>query len=316
MIINNENFYEVIDILLRTATVYSPSQDFSFSGILFNKERRSVSVRQVYFLLDIENVDIQIDIDPSKPFFNVALRTWMSAPPKMDMNILRKDLIETNKFIGKTEYYANNILNNIKKEEEMVLKRKTRYIFVNGFMPQGHAAVTFSFDANGRPFYSNSRIPKKFVIDSESTIPQECLAPGVTYTCSVEDMGDGTIRIDPVTKFGKTRSGLLISPELFDPVIMPKLDSLEIIHPELMECSNTLDMVEGFNAMPPIHTSTILLYDLLKTFMLCKSSKFELHFQERINSLIMLTNKPQDDKDPLITIYLAVRDYYGGIQEG
>lgn len=313
MIINNENFGFIISTALRAAGEYHKSARYDTCGLAFDKERGTIRIISLYFYVEISNLKIEIDVPADKPFYNVVTKSWTSIPYMKPIEYYVNKKQETYKFIGKTEYYANNILNIIGKEKEKVLDLRARYIFVQGFLPEGGAAITFS-EQDGKPVFALKGVDKKFLIARNSIIPEEYVKPGVTYACLLEDRGD-CFEINVVSKFGKSRSGMYVSEVMYDAKCLPRLNSLEIIHPELTECSNVLDKPEDIS-MPPIHVGAMILYDLLKLFIVCKSSKFNLHFQKEINADIWMESIPVDNEDPKVSVFLSTYDYYKNIQRG
>lgn len=314
MIINEKNFGEFIAVALRAASEYHKVLRYNTCGIMFNKKEGTAKVISNYFYVEMSNLKIEIDIPEDKPFYNVFLKQWTSMPFSKPIEYHVEKAQAKYKFIGKTEYYANNILNIIKKEEEAVLDLRARFVFVQGFLPQGCAAVVFKGE-KGNPVFELKGVDKRFVVSQNSTIPKEFVEPGIAYACALNDMGS-VVELDVLCKFGKTRSGLYVSEIMYDSKCLPRLNNLEIIHPELTCCSNTLDTVEGLSTMPPIHVGAMILYDLLKFFLLCKSSKFNLHFQENINSDIWMESIPVDEEDMHLSIFLTPYDYYKNIQRG
>lgn len=313
MIINDKNFGEIIATTLRAASEYHKVLRFDTCGIAFDKEKGTIRIISFCFYVEISNVKIELDIPKDQPFYNILLKKWTSIPYSRPIEYYVEKKHSTYKFVGKTEYYANNILNIIKKEEEAVLDLRARFIFVQGFLPQGCAAVTFK-GTKGNPVFELKGSNKNFVVSPNSTIPKEFIEPGVTYACALND--NGNVELDVICKFGKTRSGLHTSEIMYDSKCLPRLSNLEIIHPELTSCSNTLDSIDGAGTMPPIHVGAMVLYDLLKIFILCKNSKFNLHFQEEINKDIWMESIPVDDTDARVSVFLAPYDYYKNIQRG
>lgn len=314
MIINEKNFGEFVAAALRAASEYHKVLRYDTCGIIFDKKKGMAKLISFCFYVEMENLRIELDIPEDKPFYNVLLRQWTSIPYNKPIEYHVEKRQSTYKFIGKTEYYANNILNIIKKEENAVLDLKARFVFVMGNLPQGCAAVMFQGE-KGNPVFQLKGVNKKFVVSENSTIPREFVEPGIAYACALDDCGD-TVYLDVLCKFGKTRSGLHVSEIMYDSNCLPRLNNLEIIHPELTCCSNVLDTVAGSSAMPPIHLGAMVLYDLLKLFLMCKSSKFNLHFQENINSDIWIESIPVDEEDMKLSIFLAPYDYYKNIQRG
>lgn len=313
MIINENNFGQVIATALRAAGEYHKSARYDTCGLVFDKENGTIRIISLYFYVEITNLKIEIDVPKDKPFYNVMSRSWTTVPYLKPIEYYVNKKHETYNFIGKTEYYANNILNIINKEKEKVLDLRARYVFVQGFLPQDGAAITFR-EENGKPVFSLKGVNKEFVIAKNSTIPEEYVKPGVTYACLLADRGD-YIELNVISKFGKSRSGMYVSEVMYDSKCLPRLNSLEIIHPELTECSNVLLKPDEIS-MPPIHVGAMILYDLLKLFMLCKSSKFSLHFQEEINKDIWMESIPVDDDDARVSVFLSTYDYYKNIQRG
>ena len=314
MIINEKNFGEFIAAALRAASEYHKVLRYDTCGVIFDKEKGTAKLISFCFYVEMENLKIELDIPENKPFYNVFLRQWTSMPYSKPIEYHVERRQSTYKFIGKTEYYANNILNIIQKEEEAVLDLRARFVFVQGFLPQGCAAVVFKGE-KGNPTFELRGVNKRFVVSENSTIPKEFVEPGTAYACALNDTGS-VVELDVLCKFGKTRSGLHVSEIMYDSKCLPRLNNLEIIHPDLTCCSNVLDTVEGSSSMPPIHVGAMVLYDLLKLFLMCKSSKFNLHFQENINSDIWIESIPQDEDDMKLSIFLTPYDYYKNIQRG
>jgi len=314
MIINNENFGEVVAKMLRAASEYHKAERFDTCGIIFDKDDNSLKLISVWFFVRVTNVKIEIDIPRGKPFYNVLGKVWTEIPYEKPVEYYMEKRAESYNFVGRTEYYANNILNIINKETEKVLDLRARYVFVQGFLPQGCAAITFK-EENGKPVFKAPKIPKKFVIDENSAIPEKFVQPGITYACTLNDCGD-TVTLDVITKFGKTRSGMFVSEVKYDSKCLPRLNNLEIIHPELTVCSNILETSDEEINMPPIHLGAMLLYDLLKILLICKTSKFNLHYQEKINDDIWIESVPEDYDDAKVSIFFPPYDYYKNIQRG
>ena len=314
MIINEKNFGEVVAKMLRAASEYHKAERFDTCGIVFDKEDNALRLISIWFFVRITNVKIEIDIPKGKPFYNVLTKQWTEIPYTKPLEYYQSKKEETYNFVGRTEYYATNILNIINKETDKVLDLRARYIFVQGFLPKGCAAITFKAE-NGKPVFKAPKIPKNFVIGKHSTIPEEFVQPGITYTCALNDCGD-IIELDVITKFGKTRSGMYVSEIKYDSKCLPRLNNLEIIHPDLTVCSNVQESAKEELSMPPIHLGAMILYDLLKILLVCKTSKFNLHYQEEINKEVLIESIPIDDDDARVAIFLSPYDYYKNIQRG
>lgn len=314
MIINEKNFGEFVAVSMRAASEYHKLFRYDTCGITFNKEQGTARIVSRYFYIEMSNLKIELDIPRDKPFYNILLKQWTSLPFSKPIEYHVERRHSTYKFIGRTEYYANNILNIIKKEEESVLDMRARFVFVQGFLPQGCAAIVFKGE-KGNPVFELKGTNKRFIVSQHSTIPREFIEPGIAYACALNDCGD-TVELDVLCKFGKTRAGLHVSEIMYDSKCLPRLNNLEIIHPDLTCCSNSLETVEGTSTMHPIHVGAMILYDVLKLFLLCKSSKFYLHFQEEINDDIWIESIPVDDEDMKLSIFLCPYDYYKNIQRG
>lgn len=314
MKINKDNFDEVISICLRAATEYQKVNFNASKGIIFDKGNHRIQMISPFFYIEILDVEIDLDIPKDKPFFNILFGEWGPVPLPRPIDDQVKEMIESCKFIGSTQYYASNIINIISKEMDPVMKQKARYVFNQGYLPEGTAAVTFK-DENGKPVFKLGNSPKKFVIAGDSKIPEEFVVPGITYACKPTESG-GVVELDVIKKFGKTSSGLYVSTKFYDSSCLPLLNEGSLIHPELTECSNVLDAIDEAITMPPVHVNALMLYDCLKTFLLCESTKFNMHFQEKLSTPIWLDGIKSKETDPKINIYIAPHNYHARIQIG
>lgn len=317
MIINERNFGEVVAKLLRVASEYPKIERYDTCGITFNKKERCLKIINSFAFVRVDNVDIEINISEDKPFYNVLTKEWTRNPYPADPDFFMSKRAETYNFVGKTEYYGTNILNILNKDIDKVLQGRARYVFVQGYLPQGCAIITFK-DENGRPVFRHPKLDKEFVISENSTIPEEFINVGTSYICALDQCGD-RINLDVLAKFGKTRSGMFVSEVKYDAKCLPRLNNLEIVHPDLTCCSNVLEPEEQGKeliSMPPIHVGAVLLYDLLKVLLLCKSTRFTLHYQEEVNKDIFIESMPVDDDDVKVQIFFPPLDIHKTIQRG
>lgn len=313
MVVNNENFGKVLDSCLRLASEFQKVNHNSARGILFDKEHGRIQIISIFFYAEISDVRIDLDIPAGKPFFNTMFNEWIEPPFPKDINGDVRAMIESCKFVGMTQYYASNIINIISKDIEAVTDLKARYVFNHGCLPEGSAAVKFR-EENGKPVFKLANSPKRFEIADNSHIPADKVVPGVTYACRPREV-NGIVELDVLKKFGKTSSGMFVSTTYYDSNCLPLLNDGSIIHPELTECSNVFEACDDIK-MPPIHVSAILLYDALKLMLLNKTTKFNLHFQEKINTFVRLESVRTCDTDAAINIYLAPLDLSARIQRG
>ena len=202
MIINEKNFGEFIAAALRAASEYHKVLRYDTCGVIFDKEKGTAKLISFCFYVEMENLKIELDIPANKPFYNVFLRQWTSMPYSKPIEYHVERRQSTYKFIGKTEYYANNILNIIQKEEEAVLDLRARFVFVQGFLPQGCAAVVFKGE-KGNPTFELRGVNKRFVVSENSTIPKEFVEPGTAYACALNDTGS-VVELDVLCKFTKS----------------------------------------------------------------------------------------------------------------
>lgn len=308
MKINEQNFGEVLSRLAKAAGGYGTMLNDTYEDrcIHFDKQNKRLSIINPFFCIQLENVQIDLNIDDTNCFYNVITRSWGPCPRNKIKYQEMIDGVKRNlKFIGRTEFYANNLINVMEKEKEFVNTHQARYIFVHGFLPEGAAPVIFKDE--GYPV-SHLKNGKRILVDNSSDIPKEAVRPGDAYAVKVVGKSGNDILVNVLCRFGKTRSGLLVSADKpYTSKYLPLLSNLEIIHPELTECSNFLDIQQGYT-MPPIHLEALYLYNILITMMLCKSSKFSLFFQEKINEPIYIESQPQDEDDVLVTAVLGVLD--------
>lgn len=314
MIIDEKEFNRVCDTMLRTATEYHKLGDTKTCGIYFDKENSVIRIISLYFFIEIQNADIRIDVPKNAPFFNIINNEWTDVPFARPMEEYMERKARSYEFVGRTEYYAKNIMSIIQKEEEKTMKLKTRYVFVQGFLDEGTAILTFK-SINDR-LYSEIK-GRKFVVDKNSFIPEQYVIPGLTYAVSVTGTSNGCITVDVIERFGRTRSGLYVTETVFNAEkCLPLLDKIRNVHEQLTECSDVLDTINNEVVMPPIHMNAMMLMDLLRIFTLNTSTKFSLHFQQNINSDIFMESIPEGDEDYKILIYASTLDYYRTIQRG
>lgn len=317
MIINNDNFGEVISKLLRFCSEYPKVKNLESCGIIFNKEERTLKAINPFAFLRVDNVDIEINYPKDRPFYNVLLRDWTSIPFSAPVDSFMEARARDYNFVGKTVYYASNILKILNKDIEKVIDNRARYVFVQGYLPDGCAIITFK-NENGKLVYKHPKISKEFIVSENSSIPEEFLEEDTPYIAAL-NMENNNIFLDILSKFGKTRSGMYVSEIRYDAKCLPRLNNLEIVHPDLTTCSNVLEPeVEGgeFISMPPIHVGAVLLHDILKAFLLCKSTKFILHYQEEVNKDLFLESVPVDDNDAKVRVYFPPLNIHKTIQRG
>lgn len=309
--VTEEVFGEFIELGYKAMCDYIKVGRFDTCGLFVDKLKGTIRIISPFFYVEIN--DLQFEMEVPDEFYNVYTKDWMKSPYKAKIEDVVNNRQQNYKFVGKTSYYANNILNILNQDMDRVIDGTSRYIFVQGTLPNGSAIVTFK-DNGGKLFYEIPNFPKEFVIDDKSEIPEKDIKPGVTYICYMEET-QNRVYLNVVSKFGKTRSGMYSSDIYYDSSCLPLLDELKIIDPKFMECSNTLDIAPCTH-MPPIHLGSMIFYDLLKIFLICKNSKFNLHFQEKINEDIMMESESSDKGDPHISIFLAPYDYYRNIHIG
>lgn len=314
MVVNNENFGKVLEACLRLASEFQKVNHNAARGILFDKTNGKIQIISVFFYAEISDVKIELDIPAGKPFFNTMFNEWIEPPFPKPIDGDVKAMIDSCKFVGMTQYYGSNIINIISRDIEAVMDLKARYVFSHGYLPENTAAVKFR-DEDGKPVFRLANSSKKFVIAKDSVIPESNVVPGITYACRPRQSGD-VVELDVLKKFGKTSSGMFVSDVYYDSSCLPMLNDGSIIHPDLAECSNIFEACDDEIKMPPIHVSAVLLYDALKLMLLNKSSKFNLHFQEKINTFIRLESVKTCDTDADINIYLAPLDLSARIQRG
>ena len=309
MLINKENFGFVISKMVRLVGEYGAMDQTCYDNriICFDKTNRKMEMISPCYIMILENVDIDLPIEEPNNCYNVMLQRWQQMPERIDVakknNKVREEF-EKLKLIGRTSFYANNIMKVMDLQKRYVDSEQARYIFVHGFLPDETCApMTFVIE-NGKPI-RRMKSGKAFVVNGNSPIPEEAIKAGDTYAVKPVGKDGSNIIVDVLCRFGKTRSGLLVSPRLFTSDKLALANKLEIIHPELTECSNFLELEEGYSQMPPIHFKAKLLYNVLKVFNLAQSSKVIMNFQEEIASPVLLTNEPQGKDDIIITCLLA-----------
>lgn len=321
-VVNNENFEDVVDMLKGLSSSYHSATVERVKGIIFLKDENMIKIVNHFSVTEIENVDIQVKVPPMKPFWDIISDEWEEIPHKSPLPNI-KDLVEKAEFIGRTEYNNKNILIIMNKEYDKVSDLKTRYVFSQGFLPEGCMCAQFKI-INGEPIFEIPNFPKKFVVSENSSIPKEYLKEKIIYQCGLDDQGDVVV-LDVISKFGKTKSGLITTDIAFDCKSLPSVNSFFGIHPELMTCSNMLDINKDENdeplTMPPIHVPGKFLYDIMFVFNLCKNGFFYIHFQERnLNSnekdrFILLESSSKDKDEPKIRVILTpIQLYERGIQ--
>lgn len=310
MVVNTKNFGYVISRMVELVGQYGVVDQTLYGRrvIKFDKKNRMLEAISPFYILTVENVDIDLPIEEPNIYYNVMFQKWQPCPTDKEKTEAKiKEIFTGMDFIGKTLFYANNILNLMDIKREYVDSEQTRYVFVNGFLPSEDCApMTFNI-VNGVP----ERVMKngiKFIVSENSEIPREYVKSGDTYAVRPVGKEGNNIVVDVLCRFGRMRSGLVVSTRPYTSDKLALVNKLEIVHPELTECTNDLSLKPGFSAMPPIHFGGKLLYDVLKVFTLAKSSKVELHFQEGISTLTLLTNVEQDKDDVKITCILAPLD--------
>lgn len=318
--LSNSNMDEFMAKVFPAASSYSEVKlSENSKGILFDKQENKVIIGSPFFGVEIGNIDIQIDVPPVTPFFDVVEKKWTKPNDiALDLQNNFKDIISNANFIGYTSYYANNIINMLSKQVKPLAEFKCRYIFNQGYIPEGCMCVTFKM-IGGDPIFELRGTNLKFVISDYSRIPKDKIQEG-TYICAIDNQGD-TVVLDVLSKYGKTRSGLNISEIYFDGSKLEAVNGMMEIPPELMVCSNVLEVREFNNdgeplSMPPIHLGALLLYDLLHLFTLCRTGKFNLYFKEKTDEPVFLESQSQHPDDPKINIYMSCIRLDGRIQEG
>lgn len=315
--VTQENFDKIVEDLYSAATTHSSAGYYSSKGIIFNKPENRILVCNPVFMIDIRDVEIDIPVNPMTSFFDLVDGVWKEIPFKIDPFKYLEDSVNKCRFIGKTAYYGKNIMKIINLEMKKSIDQKTRYIFTHGFLADNCMCATFNL-VGGEPVFEIQGFPKKFRISEHSMIPKEHVKEE-TYACSFEDLGD-VIELNVITKHGKTRSGLIVSENYFDGRALAPINGFMDVHPELMTCSNVLEIAKDDRGepltMPPIHLSSITLYDCLQAFKICKESYFYLHFQEKVNQPIMLESASVHPDDPKVFIVTSPLRLDGGIKNG
>lgn len=313
MKLNNETFKNLKDYALRAMSEYHSPGKLLFYGAFCDKQKRTIFMLSPYFAVEIENVDMDEFVSDEKPFYNSALDEFTSYPYEAPIEVIMSEMGEFNP-IGHTTYSATDIIRIMDKAKKEVFNRTSRYVFAQGFLPEGTAPIKFRAGQDGRPFFSMPNANKEFIISEYSTIPEQYIIPERSYACRLNDVGSH-YTIDVVEMFGKTKSGLVISEECFDPANLDSINSFEGLYSELMVCSNTLEIADGA-VMPPIHLGSLLFYDILKIFMSCKNPVFNLVFQEAVNSRVILENVPEGEDDIAIRVHVATLNQEYGFQRG
>lgn len=309
--VTEEVFGQFIDLGYKAMCDYIKVGRFDTCGLFVDKLKGTIRIISPFFYVEVN--DLRFEMEVPNEFYNVYANEWTKSPYEVNIADVVNNRHQNYKFIGKTEYYANNIINILKTDMDRVIDGSSRYIFVQGTLPDGAAIVTFK-EKNGDLYFEIPGFDKEFIIDEKSEIPKSDIKPGVTYACYTEETSR-SVYLDVICKFGKTRSGMYSSEIFYDASCLPLLDELKIVDPKLTECSNMLDIAPDTH-MPPIHVGSMILYDLLKMFLICRNSKFQLHFQEKINSDIMMESTSDDANDPHISVFLAPYDYYKNVQIG
>lgn len=309
MVVNKENFGWVISKMVRLVGLYGVSDQTSYDNrvVLFDKKNRRIESVSPFYIMAIDNVDIDLPIEEPKNCYNVMLQKWQEMPERIDIakkNNKVKEEFDKLKLIGRTSFYANNIMKVMDMQRKYVDADQARYIFVHGFLPD-ETCAPMTFNIEGEKPIRRMRSGKAFIVSEGSPIPPEAIKAGDTYAVKPVGKDGNNIIVDVLCRFGKSRSGLLVSPRPFTSDKLALANRLEIIHPELTECSNFLELKEGYKQMPPIHFKAKLLYNILKVFNLAESSKVILNFQEQIASPALLVNEPQSKDDIEITFLVA-----------
>lgn len=329
MKLTEQKFNEVLSYLLRSSTEYHNPGKYNFYGIVFDKEKRAALVITPVFVIEVNNIDMGNFVPDDKPFFNCIFKefTELKYPVNPELEKLAKEgkeSITTRKiidellaemgefnFVGKTVYSITNILDIMQRaKKEVMIDESTRYVFSQGFLPPDTAAIKFSKGTDGKPFFSLKGVDKEFKVSQYSTVPFDIIEAGETYACAVNDM-ESYFSLDVITKFGKTRSGLIISDGIFEKENIPKINNFEGVPVDLMTCSNVLDMQPN-QIMSPIHIDGLILYDVMRVFLMCKNPLVELHFQKSSDDFLMFSSIPVDDDDVYIRAYMGpLRQNYG-----
>lgn len=307
-----EKFEEIRDYTFRLMSEHHSPTALAFYGAYFDVEKDLILMLTPAFVAEIHNVDSKEFINKEKPFYNAAWNEFMSVPYNRPIESFFKEIGDFHA-IGHTTYSATDIINILKRHEKYVLDGVARYVFVQGFLPEGCAPIKFK-NVNGKPFFGLPNNPTEFTIDEDSVIPERYIEFDKSYACEVINKDSG-YSLNVLELFGKTRSGLIISEKNWRPEYLEKANRLEGLYSDQMICSNILEIAEG-EVMPPIHMTPIMLYDVLKIFMLCKNPIFNLVFQKEVNSHVRLESVPQDDDDLFIRVHFHVKDQSYGIQRG
>lgn len=322
-VLDQAMFDKIVSYSLGGVSDHKNPKRITKSGIFFDKKNKSIVIASPFTLIEISNIEIGNIVPDDAPFFNSPMGEFRQYPFTKSVEELYAEIGEF-KPVGHVTYSATDIINILEpairhsRDRDFETPRSKndymnrisvvpgRYVFVQGFLPEGCAPVKFK-NVGGRPSFSLKGVSKPFVISSNSNIPEKYVVPDKCYACRVTETPE-RFELDVVSLFGKTKSGLVMATGgYYDHNNLELINRLEGLYTDMMVCSDLLVKNEECY-MPPIHLTVELLYDTLKMFMLAEVPLFDLIFQEEVNSHILLQSKPQNDNEILIRAYMAVKD--------
>jgi len=296
---------QILDFLLRPAVEYNPPKN-TYWGVSFHEGKAYVV--SGLFCICVEGFK---GLDPEGEFFSFFESKYIKRPYRITMEEILGTINDFN-FVGQVTFPITNLINRLDTLDDNK-KKKARVVITQTIKEEDDILVKFAFNGQQLEFKPNGIKP--FRIANNSLIPGQFVKPGVSYRCKeVEELETGdAYYMNVIEPYGKVRAGVIYSEAGFIPTNMDMIHRLIGVPQESILCTNICQPEENLR-MPPIHLSAIMLYDLLKVFLVTNSKLIEMHFGDDPNKHVMFKNIKENPDDLQVTIYVATLDPGLGIQ--
>ena len=296
---------QMLDFLLRPAVEYNPPKN-TYWGVSFHEGKAYVV--SGHFCICVEGFK---GITPEGEFFSFFENKYISRPYRITMEEII-GTINDFEFIGQATFPITNLMNRIDVFDDEK-KKKSRVVITPTIKEHDDVLLKFSF--NGQNLEYKPAGVKPLRVAQNSMIPEQFVRPGVSYRCKeVEDLETSeAYYMNVIEPYGRVRAGVIYSEAGFIPNNMDAIHRLVGVPQEAILCTNICQPEDNL-IMPPIHLSAIMLYDLLKIFLVTNNPLIEMHFGDDPNKHVMFKNIKQKEDDLQVTIYMATLDPGLGIQ--
>lgn len=280
----------------------SPQVDFNrqsekYWGLVFVPQENgkfTVIAPSAYYAVIIRNVDAQ----PREKYFSFFSNSWEkdSGFPISEERILDCEKKEMERRTGAIFLHPATVINWLGQFEKPVLQ-KSRIIVSPGVLEKEDICLSFHQTSNGKE--STIKNVADFIVDRNSTIPEEFIRVGNTYKCRLTGKQDGKVTVNVLEPYGRVRLGLKFSARCFDPKDMQEHIRLHgLINSDTAKfgifphnsiiATNAIESNIKNWAPIPTHIDASMFASITRLFAMQKSSLMSIMFGDNPNVPIIM----------------------------